>query len=208
MGLGSIIFKQNALLNMSREQQGNQWAASVDRDFVVKYLKCLGLSPNELSRVPEVLRRIGSENVAKCIDELMGSATWEELFTKLNLEIALLETASKYELQQLMNRDGSASNASLSLLAIYNFIVSLNIARQLLNNESTKQAALAMLSKMTYLLFDIYMEISKRKIIPPNLEVEFWRAREALVGAMEELFKGNRMMTVDGKSFDANRQLR
>jgi hypothetical protein len=207
MGLGSIIFKQNALLNMSREQQGNQWAASVDRDFVVKYLKCLGLSPNELSRVPEVLRRIGSENVAKCIDELMGSATWEELFTKLNLEIALLEAASKYELQQLMNRDGSANNASLSLLATYNFIVSLSIARQLLNNESTKQAALATLSKITYLLFDLLMELSKRKIIPPNLEVEIWKVRDVLVDVMRELFKGNGTITVNDKSFDGNRQL-
>jgi uncharacterized membrane protein (UPF0136 family) len=107
-----------------------------------------------------------------------------------------------------MYRDGSANNASLSLLATYNFIVSLNIARQLLNNESTKQVALATLSKITYLLFDLLMELSKRKIIPPNLEIEIWKVRETLVEIMEELFKGNRTITVHDKSFDGNKQLR
>jgi hypothetical protein len=33
----------------------------------------------------------------------------------------------------------------------------------------------------TYLLFDLYMELAKRKVIPSKLEVEIGRIREALV---------------------------
>jgi hypothetical protein len=208
MGLGNIILKQGGPLNTPNKQSTTQTPPGHPYgDFVAKYLKCLGV--NDLGKVPEALRGMGiKEDAIKCIEDLMRSTSWDEVFMKLNLEAALLEAASKYELQQLMNRDGSANNASLSLLATYNFIVSLSIARQLLNNESTKQAALATLSKITYLLFDLLMELSKRKIIPPDLEVEIWKVRETLVEIMEELFKGDRTMTVHDKSFDGNKQLR
>jgi hypothetical protein len=77
-----------------------------------------------------------------------------------------------------------------------------------MNNDNTRPMAMITLAKITYLLFDLFMELSKRKAIPPNLEVEIWRVREVIVDVMRELFKGNGTMTVDGKSFDANRQLR
>lgn len=46
------------------------------------------------------------------------------------------------------------------------------------------------LAEVTYILFDLLMELAKRKVIPPSLEVEFWRVREVFVDVMEELFKG------------------
>jgi hypothetical protein len=208
MGLGELLMKQGGLAKVVGKQQGNQQPASVDKDFIIRYLKCLGLSPNELDRVPEALRRVGSENAAKCIDELMGSTTWEEMFTKLNLEVALMEVASKHELRQLMDRGDNASNTPLPLLALYDFIVSINAVRVLVNNDNARPIGLITLAKITYLLFDLYMELSKRKAIPPNLEVEIWRARDVLVDVMRELFKGNRTITVHDKSFDGNKQLR
>jgi hypothetical protein len=87
-------------------------------------------------------------------------------------------------------------------------MASINAIRMLINNDAARPIGLATLAKATYLLFDLLMELTKRKAISPNLEVEFWRVRDVLVNVMEELFKGNRTITVDGKSFDGNKQLR
>jgi hypothetical protein len=55
---------------------------------------------------------------------------------------------------------------------------------------------------MTYLIFDIYGELTKRGIIPRGLEIEVWRTRETLIKIMEELFKGDRTITVNEKPLD------
>jgi hypothetical protein len=208
VGLGEVLFKLGTKPTPPRVQQGGQ-AQSVEGDFVAKYLRCLGLSPNELDKAAEVLKGRGvNEDTIKCIEDLMKSVSWDELFTKINLETALFEVVAKHELQGLTGHGGNVSNASLPLLALHDFITSLNIIRQLMNNDNTRPMAMITLAKITYLLFDLFMELSKRKAIPPNLEVEIWRVREVIVDVMRELFKGNGTMTVDGKSFDANRQLR
>jgi hypothetical protein len=202
MGIGETLFKLGVKPAPPRAQQGGQ-TQPVEGDFVTKYLRCLNLSPNELDRAAEVLRGRGiNEDTIKCIGELMRSPSWDELFVKLNLEIALLEAISRREVQRLAGDGNSTGSAPLALSAYYNFVLSISMIRQLLSNESTRLMAITTLAKATYLLFDLYMELSKRKAIPPNLEVEIWRARDVLVDVMEELFKGNRMMTVDGKSFD------
>ncbi|MFP3216331.1 MAG: hypothetical protein RXP99_03430 [Vulcanisaeta sp.] len=157
--------------------------------------------PTELDKLPKVLREgnVGGD-VAKCMAEVMRSSTWDELFVKINLEAALLEAVSRHELQQLGgNKQGIDL---LPLYSLYSFVSSISAIRALISNDATRSTGLATLAKATYLLFDLLMELAKRKVIPPSLEVDFWRARETLVEAMEELFKGNRMMTVDGKSFD------
>jgi hypothetical protein len=208
MGLGELLTRQNPLLNIPRKQQGDQvQPTSAVSGFVAQYLKCLGI--NDLAKVPGVLREARiSEDAVKCISNLMKSASWEELFTKLNMEMALFEAVSRKEIQQLMDSGNSTSGAPLALYAAYSSILSISIIRQLLNNESTREMGLMKLAEVTYVLFDLLMELAKRKVIPPNLEVEFWRAREALVATMEELFKRNRMVTVNDKSFDGNKQLR
>jgi hypothetical protein len=208
VGLGEVIFRLGPKPSSSKVQQSGQ-VQSVDRDFVTKYLKCLGLSQNELDKAAEVLKGRGvNEDTIKCIEDLMKSVSWDELFTKINLETALFEVVAKHELQGLTGHGGGASSAALSLLALHDFIVSMNIIRQLMDNDNTRPIAMITLAKITYLLFDLYMELSKRKLIPPNLEVEIWKARDVLVDVMRELFKENGMITVDGKSFDVNRQLR
>jgi hypothetical protein len=208
MGLGEVLFRLGTKQPLPRAQQGGQ-AQSVDRDFIAKYLRCLGLSPNELDKAAEVLRgRSVNEDAIKCVEDLMRSASWDELFVKLNLEIALLEAISRREVQRLAGNGNNTSGTPLALSAYYNFVLSISIIRYLLSDESARPIAMATLSKMTYMLFDIYMEISKRKIIPPNLEVEIWKVRDVLVDVMEKLFKGDRTITVHDKSFDANRQLR
>jgi hypothetical protein len=208
VGLGEVIFRLGPKPSSSKVQQGGQ-AQSVEGDFVAKYLRCLNLGPNELDRAAEVLRGRGiNEDTIKCIGELMRSASWDELFVKLNLETALLEAISRREVQQSAGGGNNGGSAPLALSAYYNFVLSISMIRQLLSNESTRLMAITTLAKATYLLFDLYMELSKRKAIPPNLEAEIWKVRETLVDVMEELFKGNRTMTVDGKSFDGNKQLR
>jgi hypothetical protein len=208
VGLGEVIFRLGPQPSLSRAQRDDQ-VQPVDKDFVTKYLKCLGLSPGEVDKVGELLKGLGiSEDAARCIGELMKSASWDELFTKVNLEVALLEATSRHEIQRLAGSGGSASNEALALSAYYNFVLSIAIIRQLLNNEGARPTALATLTKVTYLLFDLLMETTKRKFIDPNLEVEIWRVRDVLVNVMEELFKGNGTITVHGKSFDVNRQLR
>jgi hypothetical protein len=127
---------------------------------------------------------------------------------KLNMEAALFEAVSKQEIQRLMGSGNSASGAPLALYATYSSILSITAIRQLVGNENTRSIALATLSKVTYILFDVLMELAKRKAIPPNLEVEMWKVRETLVEIMEELFKGNRTITVHDKSLDGNKQLR
>ena len=202
MGLGEVLFKLGTKPTPPRVQQGGQ-AQSVEGDFVAKYLRCLGLSPNELDKAAEVLKGRGiNEDTIKCIGELMKSVSWDELFTKVNLEIALFETVSRREVQRLVGNDNSASNEALALPAYYNFVLSIAIIRQLLNNEGARPTALATLTKMTYLLFDLLMETTKRKFIDPNLEVEIWKVRETLVDVMRELFKGNRTITVNEKPLD------
>ena len=208
MGLGSLLFKQGALLNISREQRSDQaQPTSAVGDFVSRYLKCLGV--DDLGKAPEALKERGiNEDAIKCLGELMRSASWDELFTKINMEAALFEAVAKHELQRLMGSGNSANPASLALPAYYSFVLSIAIIRQLLNNEGARPMGLMTLVKMTYLIFDIYGELTKRGIIPRDLEIEVWRTRETLIKIMEELFKGNRTITVDGKSFDANKQLR
>jgi hypothetical protein len=208
MGLGEVLLKQGALLNMSRNQQSAQaQPTSANRDFVVQYLKCLGV--NDLSRVPEALRGMGiKEDAIKCIEDLMRSTSWDEVFMKFNLEAALLETAARHELQRLLNGGNNQQPGLLPLYGLYNFIVFINAIRQLLGNEDTKSIALTTLAKATYLLFDLYLELTKRKVIPPSLEAEVWRVRDILGDMLRELFKGNGTITVDGKSFDGNKQLR
>jgi hypothetical protein len=207
MGIGETLFKLGVKPAPPRVQQGGQ-AQSVEGDFVAKYLRCLGLSTNELDRAAEVLRGRGiNEDATKCIEDLMRSASWDELFVKLNLETALLEAISRREVQRLAGDGNSTGSAPLALSAYYNFVLSISMIRQLLSNESTRLMAITTLAKATYLLFDLYMELSKRKVIPPNLEAEIWKVRDVLVDVMRELFKGNRTMTVDDKSFDGNKQL-
>jgi hypothetical protein len=208
MGLGNIILKQGGLLNTPNKQSTTQTPPGHPYgDFVVRYLKCLGLGPNELNKLPETIRSLGIDGGAiNCINELMKSSSWEEAFTKINLEAALLEAVSKHELQQLSgNKQGIDL---LPLYSFYNLMASINAIRMLINKDATRSMGLMTLAKATYLLFDLLMELTKRKIISPNLEVDVWRAREALVEAMKELFEGNRMMTVHDKSLDGNKQLR
>ena len=207
MGLGEVIFRLGPKPSSSKVQQSGQ-AQSVEGDFVTKYLRCLSLGPNELDRAAEVLRGRGiNEDTIKCIGELMRSASWDELFTKINLELALFEATAKHELQGSAGHGGNVSNASLPLLALYDFIVSINAVRVLVNNDNARPIGLITLAKITYLLFDLFMELSKRKAIPPNLEVEIWKVRDVLVDVMRELFKGNGTIIVHDKSFDGNRQL-
>jgi hypothetical protein len=205
MGLGSLLFKQGALLGISRRQQDTQaQPTSANRDFVVQYLGCLGV--NELDKVPEALRGVGiKEDAIKCIEDLMRSTSWDEVFMKFNLEAALLEAAAKHELQRLLNGGNSQQPGLLPLYGLYNFIVFINAIRQLLGNGDTKSIALTTLAKSTYLLFDLYLELTKRKVIPPSLEAEVWRVRDTLGDMLRELFKGNRTITVNDKSFDRNK---
>jgi hypothetical protein len=208
VGLGEVLFKLGAKPAPPRDQGGRQAQPdSAVRDFVSRYLRCLNV--DDLGKVPGVIKGLSvNDDAARCLGELMRSTNWDELFTKINMEAALFEAVAKHELQESAGHGGSVSGAALSLLALHDFITSLNILRQLMGNDSTRSIGLTTLAKITYLLFDLYMELSKRKAIPPNLEVEIWKVRETLVEIMEELFKGDRMMTVDGKSFDGNRQLR
>jgi len=205
MGLGKVLLRLGVKPTPPRDQEGRQTQPDpVVGDFVAKYLKCLGV--DDLGKVPGIIKGLNvNDDAAKCLNELMRSTNWDELFTKINMEIALFETVTKHELQGLVGHGGGASSAALSLLALHDFITSLNIIRQLMGNDNTRPMAMITLAKITYLLFDLYMELSKRKAIPPNLEVEIWKVRETLVDVMEELFKGDRMMTVDGKSFDKNK---
>jgi len=208
MTLGELLMRQGPLIRVPKDQQASQgFGGATSRDFITRYLGCLGLSPTELDKLPRVLREgnVGGD-VAKCMAEVMRSSTWDELFVKINLEAALLETVARHEVQQLGISKQSVD--SLSLWSLYNFITSLNIIRQLMGNDNTRPVGLITLTKEIYLLFDLLMELSKRKIIPPNLEIEIWKVRETLVDVMRELFKGNRTITVHDKSFDANKQLR
>jgi hypothetical protein len=204
MGLGEVLLRLNVKPTPPRDQGGAQAQPDpVVGDFVSRYLKCLGV--DDLGKVPGVIKGLSSnDDTIRCLDELMRSTDWGELFTKINMEAALFEAVARHELQGLVGHGGNVSNASLSLLALHDFITSLNIIRQLMNNDNTRPIGLTTLAKITYLLFDLYMELSKRKLIPPNLEVEMWKVRETLVEIMEELFKGNRMIAMDGKSFDGN----
>jgi len=207
MGLGETLFKLGVKPTPLRDQGGRQAQPNpAVGDFVSRYLRCLNV--DDLGKVPSVIKGLSvNDDAARCLGELMRSTNWVESFTKINMEIALFEAIAKHELQGLADH-GGASSAALSLLALHDFIVSLNIARQLMNNDNTRSIGLITLAKITYLLFDLYMELSKRKAIPPNLEVEFWRVREVLVDVMRELFKGDRTMTVNDKPFDGNKQLR
>jgi hypothetical protein len=205
MGLGEALFKLGVRPTPLRGQGGRQaQPTSAVGDFVSRYLRCLNV--DDLGKVPGVIKGLNvNDDAARCLGELMRSTNWDELFTKINMEIALFETVAKHELQGLVGHGSGASNAALSLLAFYNFIVSMNIIRQLMDNDNTRPIAMITLAKITYLLFDLYMELSKRKLIPPNLEVEIWKVRETLVEIMEELFKGNRTITVHDKPFDRNK---
>jgi hypothetical protein len=206
--LGALIMRQRGLLKGPKDQQSSQKPSEASsRDFITRYLGCLGLSPTELDKLPKVLREgnVGGD-VAKCMAEVMRSSTWDELFVKINLEVALLETVARHELQQL-----GSNNQGTELLppySLYSFVSSISAIRALINNDATRSIGLATLAKATYLLFDLYMELTKRKVIPPSLEVEIWKAREVLVDIMKELFKGDRTITVHDKSFDGNKQLR
>jgi hypothetical protein len=208
MGLGSLLLKQGALPGISRGQRDAQAQPTpADRDFVVQYLKCLGV--NELDKVPDVLKGIGiKEDTVRCIDNLVRSESWDELFMKLNMEIAMLEAASRKEIRGLVSQGGSAGGRSLALPAMYSFILSITMIRELMNNKDTTPVALTTLAKATYVLFDLYLELAKRKIVPPDLEVEIWKVRDVIVDVMKELFKRNGTITVNDKSFDGNRQLR
>jgi hypothetical protein len=202
MGLGEALFKLGVRPTPLRDQVGKQRQSNpAVGDFVAKYLKCLGV--DDLGKVPGIIKGLSvNDDAARCLGELMRSADWGELFTKINMEIALFETVAKHELQGLAGHGGGASSPSLPLLALYDFIASLNILRQLMNNDNTRPMAMITLAKITYLLFDLLMELSKRKAIPPNLEVEIWKVRETLVDVMRELFKGNRTITVNEKPLD------
>jgi hypothetical protein len=208
MTLGDLLMRQGPLIRVPKDQQSSQKPTeATSREFIIRYLGCLGLSPSDLDKLPKVLREGGiNADAARCMAEVMRSSTWDELFVKINLEAALLETVAKHELQQLGS--GKQSVDLLSLWSFYNFMASINTIRSLMSSDNTKPVGLITLTKEIYLLFDLLIELSKRKIIPPNLEVEIWKVRETLVEIMEELFKGNRTITVDGKSFDGNRQLR
>jgi len=164
------------------------------------------LGPNELGKLPETVRSLGIDGGAiNCINELMKSSSWEEAFTKINLEAALLEAASRRELQQLSGNKQAID--LLPLYSLYNFMASINAIRMLINNDATRSMGLMTLAKATYALFDLYLELTKRKVIPPNLEAEVWKVRDTLSDLMEKLFKRNGMMTVHDKSFDGNKQL-
>jgi hypothetical protein len=206
--LGDLLMRQGPLIRGLKDQQASQGPnGAASRDFITKYLSCLGLSPSDLDKLPRVLRDGGiNADATRCIAEVMRSSTWDELFVKINLEAALLEAVARHEVQQLGSDKQSVD--LLSLWSLYNFMTSINAIRSLMGNDNTRPVGLITLAKETYLLFDLLMELSKRKIIPPNLEIEIWKVRETLVDVMRELFKGNRTMTVDGKSFDGNKQLR
>jgi hypothetical protein len=206
--LGDLLMRQGPLIRVAKDQQASQGlGGAASRDFITRYLACLGLSPSDLDKLPKVLREGGiNADAARCIGEIMRSSTWDELFVKINLEAALLETTSKHELQQLSGNKQAID--SLPLYSLYGFVSSISAIRMLINNDATRPIGITALAKATYLLFDLYMELAKRKVIPPSLEVKFWRAREVLVEVMEELFKRNRTITVHDKSFDENKQLR
>jgi hypothetical protein len=205
--LGDLLMRQGGLLKGPKDQQSSQKPSEASsRDFITRYLGCLGLSPTELDKLPKVLREGGiNAGATRCVSEVMRSSTWDELFVKINLEAALLETVSRHELQQLSgNKQGIDL---LPLYSFYNLMASINAIRMLINNDATRPIGLATLAKVTYLLFDLLMELAKRKVIPPNLEVEMWKVREVLVNVMEELFKGNGTITVHDKPLDGNKQL-
>ena len=205
MGLGELLIRQNALLNMPRKQWGDQAVSGVaSKDFVTQYLRCLGIS--ELGKLPEALRRLDINKEAMgCITELMKSTSWDEVFMKFNLETALLEAVAKRDIQQSFSGGSNQDVALLSLYGLYNFILSINAVRSLMDNDVTKPMGLLTLVKMTYLIFDIYGELTKQGIIPRDLEIEVWRTRETLIKIMEELFKRNGTITVHDKSFDKNK---
>jgi hypothetical protein len=208
MGLGEALFRLGVKPTPPKDEGGRQaQPTSAVGDFVSRYLRCLNV--DDLGKVPGVIKGLNvNDDTIRCLGELMRSTNWDELFTKINMEAALFEAVARHELQGLVGHGGGASSASLSLLALHDFITSLNIIRQLMGNDNTRPMAMITLAKITYLLFDLYMELSKRKAIPPNLEVGFWRVREVLVDVMRELFKGDRTMTVNDKPFDGNKQLR
>jgi hypothetical protein len=208
MGLGEVLLKLNVKPTPLRDQGGAQAQSTpAVGDFVSRYLKCLGI--NDLSKVPDVLKGVDiKEDTIKCIDNLVRSESWDELFMKLNMEIALFEAVSRKEIRGLVSQGGSAGGRSLALPAMYSFILSIAMIRELMNNKDTTPVALTTLAKATYALFDLYLELTKRKVIPPNLETEVWKVRDTLGDLMRELFKGDRMIAVHGKSFDRDRQLR
>jgi hypothetical protein len=203
--LGELLMRQGLLIRVPKVQQTNQGSGgAASRDFITRYLGCFGLSPTELDKLPRVLREGNiSADAARCIAEAMGSTTWEEAFTKINLEAALLEVASRRELQQLTSNN--QATGLLSLYSLYSFVSSISAIRTLINNDATRPIGLATLTKATYLLFDLYLELTKRKVIPPSLEAEVWRVRDTLGDMLRELFKGNRTMTVHDKPFDRNK---
>jgi len=208
MGIGEALFRLGVKPTPPRDQGSRQAQPdSAVGGFVSRYLKCLGV--DDLAKVSSIIRSLSvNDDATKCLDELMRSTNWGELFTKINMEIALFETVAKHELQGLAGYGGNVSNASLPLMALHDFIVSINILRQLMSNEDTKPIALATLAKETYILFDLLMQLSKKKAIPPNLEVEIHRVRETLVGVMEELFKENRMIATNEPSLKEGKELR
>ncbi|MDT7970385.1 MAG: hypothetical protein RQ842_07440 [Vulcanisaeta sp.] len=205
MGLGEVLFKLGTKPTPPSKQNTDQPPSGYRGDFVQQYLRCLELGPNDFARLPGALRRPISDDNIKCIGDLMRSTSWDELFTKINMELAILEAAAKHDLKALASDGNAQGGGALPIYALYSFVLGTSAIRSLITNESTREVGLATLAKAAYLLFDLLMELSKRKVIPPNLEVEFWRVREVLVDVMEKLFKGNRMMTVDGKSFDKNK---
>jgi hypothetical protein len=207
MGLGSLLLKQGGLLNAPGKQGADQPLPGYRGDFVQQYLRCLGLGPNDFARLPEVLKKSISDGNIKCIGDLMRSISWDELFMKINMELAILETAAKHDLKALANDRNAQGSEALPIYALYNFILSITVIRSLITNEGTREVGMMVLAKVAYVLFDLLMEMAKRKLIPPNLEVEIWKVRETLVDVMEELFKGNGTITVNDKSFDGNRQL-
>jgi len=205
--LGDLLMRQGPLIRGLKDQRSDKGPnGAASRDFIAKYLGCLGLSPSEMDKLPRVLRDGGiNAGATRCIGEVMRSSTWDELFVKINLEAALLETVARHELQQL-----GSNNKGTELLppySLYSFVSSISAIRMLINNNATRPIGLATLAKVTYLLFDLLMELAKRKVIPPNLEVEMWKVREVLVNVMEELFKGNGTITVHDKPLDGNKQL-
>jgi len=205
MSLGDILLKQMKIVNMPNKQGADQSPPGYHGDFVRQYLRCFGLGPNDLARLPGALRGPISDGAIKCIGDLMRSISWDELFTKINMELAILEAAAKHDLQALASGGDTQGGGALPIYALYSFVLSASAVRSLITNESTREVGLATLAKAAYLLFDLLIELSKRKVISPNLEVEFWRVREVLVDVMEKLFKGDRTMTVNDKSFDKNR---
>jgi len=202
MGLGEVLLKLNVKPTPLRDQGSRQTQPnSAIGDFVSRYLKCLGV--DDLGKVPDVLKGVGiKEDAVRCIDNLVWSESWDELFMKLNMEIALFEAVSRKEIRGLVSQGGSAGGRSLALPAMYSFILSITMIRELMNNKDTAPVALTTLAKVTYVLFDLYLELTKRKVIPPSLEAEVWRVRDTLGGMLRELFKGDRTMTVNDKSFD------